>query len=114
MPKVPGGWRLRPSASTRIVLIFGALVLMVMTGHDALQRGQTDQAVADTAAADRDPPSKAMLQHEEIDGPEVVAAYFRQGYAWAEAHGIGKASDCPADNRPNRDGCRAYVARSKP
>ena len=66
--------------------------------------------MADAAAADRDPSDEATFQGEEFDGPAVVAAYFRQGYAWAQAHAITGADMCPSDNRAYRDGCRAYIS----
>jgi len=59
------------------------------------QRVQTAQVLADGAAEDRDTPSEATLQAEEIEGPALVGAYFRKGYAWAEAHGVMAAGQCP-------------------
>ena len=46
-----------------------------------------------------------------LDGPTVVADYYNAGYAWAAAHGIQFAIQCPGDNLAYGDGCRAYVAK---
>jgi hypothetical protein len=102
-----------PTLGDRLGMIAASLVLMAMVGHDLQQRLQTAQIVADAAAADRDPPSEATLQHEDIEGPEVIAAYYRQGYAWAEAHGVEKAAECKSDNRAYSDGCREFLARRR-
>ena len=88
-----------------------SLLLMTVVARDLIQRVQTSQILADAAAEDRDTPSEATLQAEEIEGPALVAAYFRKGFAWAETHGVTAAGQCPTDDRAFRDGCRAYVAR---
>jgi hypothetical protein len=94
----------------RLALIFLSLLVMAMIGFDLHRRGVAAKIVADAEAEDRDTPSEATLQGDLIDGPDVVAAYFRQGYVWAQDHGVTASAKCPSENRAYRDGCRAYVA----
>jgi len=100
----------KPSPSARMVIVAVSLSLMAVFGRDLQQRVQTAQIVADAAADDRDTPSEATLQAEEIEGPALVGAYYLKGYVWAEAHGVTAAGQCQTSDRAIRDGCRADAA----
>jgi hypothetical protein len=110
MTKLTAGPQLRLSSNDRLAVIIASLLLIAVIGHDLWQRARRAEIGADAAAADRDAPGEATLRGEIIDGPAVTGAYFREGYAWAEAHGVADQAYCSSDSRAYRDGCRAFVA----
>jgi hypothetical protein len=98
--------------SIRLACIVGLLFVIAKIDHDLQGRVQEDRNAEAAAAEDRDTPSEAKLRAQLIEGPDIVALYFKQGYAWAQAHNVTTASQCPANDRAHRDGCRAYVAQT--
>jgi hypothetical protein len=97
------------SLSDRASILVASLLLIVLLGHALQQSLQAPRINATATALNRDRPDEAILQGEDIDGPADIGAYFREGYAWAQAHGVSVAALCASDSRAYRDGCRAFA-----